>query len=56
MCGICKVATRLCGPCLATYEALPIWGQAVVIFIFVFIPCLVLHFFAAQALDQAYYG
>ena len=56
MCGLCKLLTCLFAPCLSTYEALPIWGQVVVVFFFVFIPCLVFAFFAAQALDQAYYG
>ena len=46
----------LCGPCLDTYESLPLWVQAVVTTIFVFIPCIEVAFFVAQALTQAYYG
>ena len=56
MCGLCKLLTCLFAPCLSTYEALPIWGQVVVVFVFVFIPFMVLAGFAAQALDDLYYG
>jgi len=56
LCGMCSLVTYMCRPVNRTYEALPIWAQGLVSFIFVGIPCLVLTFFVAYFLNKAFYG
>ena len=41
---------------MRSYDALLLWAQGLVSFIFVGVPCLVLAFFVAYFLNQAYYG
>ena len=55
MCCLCQLVTCLCSPCFSMYEALPIWGQILVI-LAILAPLVVLTGFAAQALDDLYYG
>ena len=50
------MAACLCRPCNKTYDALPIWAQGLISFIFIGIPFFVLTFFVVYTLNKAYYG
>ena len=56
LCGLCSIVTCMCRPVMRQYDALPLWAQCVFSFTFVGIPLLVLAFFVAYFLNQAYYG
>ena len=43
-------------PFVTLFQSWPLWIQLGLITLFVFVPCVVVAFFAAQALNQAYYG